>query len=400
MRVWKQLVLGAFFLAASAATAARFVPGADALLVNAGVPQGIVAVLAPSEGSGQSIAATPPPGQGAQRQASQRQGGPAGGSGRGAQQVLVTAAPVAFGVVNDKLDSIGDGQAVNSITVMPSVTGTLASVEVKSGQRLNAGDVLARLDDSSDKIAVNSAKLALASAEEKLARYRGLRTSVSRVETEDARRGVEEAKLALQTAELDLSRRVISAPIGGVAGIVAISPGDNVTTQTKIVDIDDRSEILVDFWVPERFVGVVAVGAAVEASAIAQPGKLYKGTVAAIDSRIDVASRTIRVRAQIPNVNDALRAGMSFAVSMRFDGDRYPAVDPLSVQWDSKGSYVWRLKEGKAERVPVKIVQRNPEYVLVDGKLVEGDSIVSEGMQRVRPGLAVTVANATGGNQS
>jgi RND family efflux transporter MFP subunit len=398
MRVWKQLILVAGVLVAGAAVAARFVPGADAMLTNAGVPQGLVAALAPSgEGAGQSMAATPP--QGGQRTTGQPSG-QGGAGGRGPQQVLVSAAPVAFGTVNDKLDSIGDGEAIKSITVMPLVAGTLASVDVRSGQRINAGDVLARLDDASEKIAVNSAKLALSSAEEKLARFSRLRTAVSRVETEDAQRAAEEAKLALATAELELSRRVITAAIGGIAGIVTVNPGDNVTTQTKIVDIDDRSEILIDFWVPERFAGAIKVGGPVEASAIAQPGKLHEGIVAAIDSRIDVASRTIRVRAQIPNADDALRAGMSFAVSMKFAGERYPAVDPLSVQWDSKGSYVWRLKEGKAERVPVRIVQRNPENVLVDGALAEGDSIVSEGMQRVRPGVAVTVAGAPKAGQS
>ena len=151
---------------------------------------------------------------------------------------------------------------------------------------------------------------------------------------------------------------------------------------------------------PERFANAIAVGAPVDASAISQPGKLYKGSVAAIDNRIDPASRTIRVRAQIPNADDELRAGMSFAVSMKFAGQTYPAVDPLSVQWDSKGSYVWRLNKDKAERVPVRIIQRNPENVLVEGNIKEGDLIVSEGMQRVRPGSQLTVAGAKPEGQS
>ena len=85
---------------------------------------------------------------------------------------------------------------------------------------------------------------------------------------------------------------------------------------------------------------------------------------------------------------------MSFTVSMKFAGETYPAVDPLSVQWDSKGSYVWRLNKDKAERVPVRIVQRNPENVLVEGALKAGDPVISEGMQRVRPGAQLTVAGA------
>jgi multidrug efflux pump subunit AcrA (membrane-fusion protein) len=165
MRAWKQLVLVAGVLVAGAAVAARVVPGAEAILTNAGVPEGVVAVLAPSGSAGESIAATPP----AAGQRATGQTGAQGGGSRSPQQVLVSVAPISFGTVNDKLDSIGDGQAIKSITVMPLVQGTLASVEVQSGQQVNAGDVLARLDDSSEKIAVNSAKLTLSSAEEKLA---------------------------------------------------------------------------------------------------------------------------------------------------------------------------------------------------------------------------------------
>ncbi len=399
MKVWKQLVLGVCVLVGSAAGAARFLPGADQALIGLGLPQSVVSAFTPSV-EGNAMAATAPQG-GANMAGQGHSGGQGqGGARRGAMPVLVTVAPVGIGIVNDRLEAIGDGQAIKSVTVMPAVAGTLASVVIESGAKVDAGAIVARLDDASEKIAVNSAKLALSGAEEKVARYKGLQSSVTRVERDDAQRALDEAKLALETAELNLQRRVITAPISGIAGIVAVNPGDNVTTQTQIVALDDRSEILVDFWVPERFANSISVGAPVGASAIARPGKPYTGMVAAIDNRIDSASRTIRVRARIPNADDELRAGMSFTVSMKFSGETYPAVDPLSVQWDSKGSYVWRLLKDKAERVPVRIVQRNPENVLVEGALKEGDPVISEGMQRVRPGIQLTVAGAKPEGQS
>jgi cell shape-determining protein MreC len=77
---------------------------------------------------------------------------------------------------------------------------------------------------------------------------------------------------------------------------------------------------------------------------------------------------------------------------MRFAGDKYPAVDPLSVQWDSQGSFVWQVVDGKSLKVRVSIVQRNPDYVLVKADLKDGDAIVTQGLQRVRDGGAVRVA--------
>ncbi len=385
MRVWTQAIAGFAVLACGAAAATRYMPGADAALVKAGVPQAFVAIVA-----GEKPAAGAAGGQGAQRQQQGGRGGP----------IMVTSTPVTMGVVNDRLQAIGDGEAINSVTVMPQVSGMIASVTVTSGAAVKAGDVLAALDDANERIAVNTAKLALASAGDKLDRYKGLRTAVTRVEVEAAQQAVDAARLALETAELNLSRRIIRAPISGIAGIVSVNPGDNVTTQTAIATLDDRAEILVDFWVPERFASAITVGTAVEATAMARPGDVLAGTVAAIDNRIDAASRTIRVRARIPNARDTLRAGMSFSVALKFAGETYPAVTPLSVQWDSKGSYVWRIADGKAERVPVRIVQRNPENVLVDGKLAQGDAVISEGMQRLRQGAEVSDRPAKAGGGS
>ncbi|MDY6963878.1 MAG: efflux RND transporter periplasmic adaptor subunit, partial [Pseudomonadota bacterium] len=184
----------------------------------------------------------------------------------------------------------------------------------------------------------------------------------------------------------------IVAPIDGIVGIVAVNIGDNVTTTSNVVSIDNRSELLVDFWAPERFAVAVKPGMPVEASSVSRPGEVFNGTVEAVDNRVDPASRTIRIRAKIPNGDDALRAGMSFNVTMRFEGERFPAVDPLAVQWDSQGSFVWQVREDKSVKTRVRIIQRNPDLVLVEAELAEGDSVVTEGLQRVREGGTVRIA--------
>ena len=89
---------------------------------------------------------------------------------------------------------------------------------------------------------------------------------------------------------------------------------------------------------------------------------------------------------------DELRAGMSFSVSMKFPGDKYPAVDPQSVQWDSQGSFVWQVIDDKSHKVRVSVVQRNPDFILVKADLKDGDKIVTQGLQRVREGGAVRVS--------
>ncbi|WP_421402421.1 efflux RND transporter periplasmic adaptor subunit [Agrobacterium fabrum] len=318
----------------------------------------------------------------------------AGGNRRNGNATLVVTAPVKKGIVNDRLNAIGNGQAIQSVVVMPQVSGTLSEIRTAAGARVVKGQVLARLDDEEQVIERDKAQVALRSAIEKSSSYKNLK-SFSRLDVMDAQIAEEAAKLALSTAELNLKRRDIVAPIEGVAGIVAANVGDNVTTQSTIVSIDDRSEILVNFWAPERFATAIKVGMPVEATSISRPGETFTGEIEAVDNRVDEASRTIRIRAKFGNETDELRAGMSFGVTMRFAGETYASVDPLAVQWDAEGSYVWRVTDNKSNKVRVQIVQRNPDAVLVKAELAEGEPVMIEGLQRVREGGAVRVGNQT-----
>ncbi|EJK82230.1 efflux RND transporter periplasmic adaptor subunit [Rhizobium sp. AP16] len=373
MTAWKQLSLSFLLLAAGIVAVVAFVPGTAGLLRAVGVPEAVVATVAPGKGTKGEKAAN-------------------GGARRGVDTPLVVTEAVVSGVVNDRLSAIGTGDAIRSVVVMPQATGTIREILIKSGNHVKQGQVLARLDDDEQIIARGQAEVALKSAVEKSQLYHTIKSSVSRMDVFDSEIAEQGAKLALQSAELALKRRDIVAPIDGIVGIVPVVIGDNVTTTTSIVTLDDRSEVLVDYWVPERFANTVKVDQPVEATSVARPGRLFSGVVEAVDNRVDGASRTLRIRARIDNATDELRAGMSFNVGMRFAGETYPSVDPLSVQWDGEGSYVWRVVDGKSTKVRVSVVQRNPDAVLVQADLKDGDRIVTEGLQRVTEGGAVRFA--------
>lgn len=381
MRLWKQLLICVVILVAGLGVWVHFVPGADAMLAKAGVPQKVIALVAKPAGEAKEGGQGQGSGQGRRNQ---------GGGGGGAP--LVVTQPVDVAVVNDRLNAIGNGAAILSVSVTPQATGNLTEVLAKSGDRIEKGQVIARLDSDEQVIAADQAKVAVDSAKEKVERNRRLGNAVSVAVLRDAEFAMQAAELALKTAELDLKRRDIVSPSAGIVGIITVNPGDYVTTSTPIAVVDDRSQILVDFWVPERFSNKISVGQDVSATAIALPTSELSGVIDAIDNRVDQESRTLRVRARIENPDDTLRAGMSFSVSVRFAGDQYPTVNPLAVQWSADGSYVWRVQEEKSQRVPVKIIQRNSDKVLVDAELAKGDAVVMEGVQRLRDGGAVRLA--------
>lgn len=314
-------------------------------------------------------------------------------SGSGRMAPLVVVEPAGLKTVNDRLEAIGTGLALSTVSVTPYSNGTLRTLSVKAGAQVEKDQILAELDAETETIVAEKARIALQDAENTLARMNALKASntTTQVQVVAAELALANSKLALQDAELALSRRTIRAPIAGVIGILPVNVGNYVTSATSIATIDDRSKVLIDLWIPERFSPQVRIGQSVRAEATALPGADYEGQISAIDNMIDEASRTLRVRAEITNPSDILRAGMSFQVVILFPGDQYPSVNPLSIQWDSSGSYVWRIRDEKAERVPARIVQRNSQSVLVDAQINEGDEIVTEGVQTVRDGGMVQV---------
>ena len=384
MRIWNQLLLSVAVLLGGLCFWVYLSADAGRTLISMGAPEALVSAINPK--ASEPVSAT----VAGSAQRSRGSGGNQENSG-GLQAVLVSTRPVGTGIVNDSLSAIGDGEAIQSVVVMPQATGTINEILVKSGDRVKKGQALAQLDDDEQIILRDQAQVLLRSAREKSESYRNLK-SFSRLDVLDAQIAEETAQLALTNAELALKRRSVLAPIDGIVGIVAINIGDNVTTSSNVVTIDNRSELLVDFWAPERFAVQVKNGMPVEATSISRPGQTFKGSVDAIDNRVESASRTIRIRAKIPNGDDTLRAGMSFGVTMRFPGETYPAVDPLAVQWDSQGSYVWRIEDHKSVKTRVRIIQRNPDAILVAAELNEGDAIATEGLQRVREGGAVRIA--------
>jgi RND family efflux transporter MFP subunit len=273
--------------------------------------------------------------------------------------------------------------------VTPYVAGRVAAIEVASGDFVAAGTPLVRLDSETEEIALDRARLVAEDATAAVARSRELRASgaINEVALLQSVLAAEQAALAVRDAELALDHRTIRAPFDGWVGILGVDIGDQVTSATEVATLDDRSRILVDFRIPERFVGQVTVGAPVTARALALVGGPITGEVVTLDSRVSPDTRTLRVRASFDNADDVLRAGMSFAISLSFPGDTLAAVDPLAVQWSADGAYVWISDEGVARQVPVRIVQRNNDAVLVDADLAAGTKVVTQGVQLLRAGL-------------
>lgn len=318
-----------------------------------------------------------------------------------APAVPVLVAPVRAVENRTLVRAVGTGEASQTVSIYPRTAGNIVEVGFAPGDRVEAGQMLIRLDDDEEKLAVRLAEVRIRDAQQLLRRYeravRGGGVSASEVDT--ARTTLEEARIQLAQAEVALERRTVEAPFAGVVGFSDVERGDRATETTLITTLDDPSAILIDFDVPEAVAGRVKPGDSVTATTWSFPGETLSGTVTAVGSRIDPETRSLRTRARISNPGDRLRTGMSFEVRLDLPGETLPSMPEIALQWGRDGSYVWVVRDGKAVREAVVVRRRTGGRVLADVALADGDRVVIEGTMRLRDGLAVdaTALDATGG---
>jgi RND family efflux transporter MFP subunit len=317
--------------------------------------------------------------------------------------VPVIAAPVVMAEDRLSLEAVGTGRAQRSVMLRAETPGMVAEMPLEAGERYRAGDVLVRLDDVDERLAVELAETRLAEANRVRDRYRQLQDSgaAAQARLDEVRTAAEVARIELEAAREALSERVVLAPFDGIAGLSQIDVGDWVDSDVEIASFDDRSVLLVEFELPEALIPRVQSGTTVTASTPAAPDRRFEGSVAAVDSRITTASRTALVRVAIPNPEDRLRPGASFTVRLELPGERYPVVPELALQFSEGALHVWRI-DGEAvepvvEAVEVRLVRRREGEVLVEGALEQGDLVVVEGTQRLAPGQEVTVVRTLDG---
>ncbi len=322
-------------------------------------------------------------------------GQPPEGRSRSATPVHVLVSPLQIEPTRTRVEAVGTSRAIRSIELHPATSGEVAAVHFEPGQRVSKGDLLVELDKRDERLAVDLARVRVEDAERLLERYRrsGSSGAVLPTQLDAAETAVETARIELERAQVALDDRTIRAPFDGYVDVTEVYPGDRINPDTVITTLDDRSALLVSFDVPELMIRELETGGEVDLSMWNFADRKFRGTVTEIGSRIDPATRTFVARATVDNASDALRPGMSFQVSVSVEGATKPVVSETAVQWGADGAFIWTIVDGRAVRVPVRIVQRQQGRVLIETDLEPGSPIVVEGVQRMRDGIEVTVGN-------
>jgi len=318
---------------------------------------------------------------------------------RGDQQAkLVVTQPVTFLNETRNVEAVGSAEAVQSVVLYPAVGDEVTQINFVPGQFVEKGKVLVKLDDRRQRTAVKRAQLTLDDAQRTVGRltesYKKGAVPINELDLAKTQRDL--AEVALEDAKADLQDRHIVAPFDGMVGITDIEVGDRITEQTVVTTLDNRSKLYINFKAPEASLPVLLNSPDVTLEPWTDRENIVNAEIAQVDSRINETDRTLRARAILDNSNDKFRPGMSFRVNLTIEGDRYAAVPESALLWGATGAYIWLADNGKAKRVDVNVHQRLRGTILVSGDVNPGDTLIAEGVQRLRTGQAITTEIAGG----
>jgi membrane fusion protein, multidrug efflux system len=307
-------------------------------------------------------------------------------------------AKVAAVAWRDTLDALGTARANESVTLTAKVSETVRKVAFDSGDVVRAGDVIVDLSSGAQLAGLEEARAAYQEAERQLARGQELAQtriiSESQLDTQRSMRDAAKARMDVVRAQL--SDRVITAPFDGILGLRRVSPGSLVTPGSEIATLDDISVIKLDFSVPERYLAVLSKGQDIAAHSETYPDRDFAGRVASVDSRVDPVTRSVTVRAEVPNPERLLRPGMLLSVRLYHAPRSAIVVPEIAVIQVGTEAFVYRVdRDQTASRVKVELGSRRRGEVEIADGLSAGDVIVTEGAVKLREGGRVTSTPAS-----
>ncbi len=325
----------------------------------------------------------------------QTSGGP-GGMGAGSAPVPVVTRAVESRPLAVEVEGLGTTRANESIDVTAKLTNTVMAVRFTEGAWVNAGAVLVELDGAQAQADLAAAEASLAESRSAHTRSRDLfaQKALSQAQLEQIEATLKGNEARVLSAQARANDTVIRAPFAGRVGLRRVSVGALVSAGAVITTLDDTRTMKLDFEVPETFMTVLVPGLAISATSVAYPGEVFRGEVQSVDSRVDPVTRSIRVRARLPNGDNRLRPGMFLTVLVQREPSPALVVPEQALVPERGRTYVFVLAEGKVSRREVTVGRRSPGLAELLSGVSEGERVVVEGTQKVREGVTAEEAPA------
>ena len=306
----------------------------------------------------------------------------------------------------DRVEALGTLRANETLELTATVSEIVTAIDFDDGQRVEAGDILVEMTSKEEHALIEEEKSTIAEAKKQYDRVRRLvkRGAASPALLDQRRREYQTARARLRAIESKLQDRLIVAPFSGIVGLRNISVGALVEPGDVVTTLDDDSVMKLDFTVPAIYLATLKTGLPIVARSPAFADRKFEGTIASIDSRIDPSTRSIVVRAILPNPDRLLKPGLLMSVELLKNHREAMVIPEESLIPLGRENYVFVVDRSAdptvAEQRKVKTGSRRPGEVEILAGLRSGEFVITQGALRTRAGQPVKIIAVDSGDES
>ena len=302
--------------------------------------------------------------------------------------------------------SVGTISAVQGATVSAELAGTVAEIKFENGGGAKKGDVLVRLDASSEEAQLRSAEAELELARSDLARTRDLATRnvVSKAELDSAESKFKQKEGSVNNMRAMIAKKEVLAPFDGQLGIRLVNVGQMITAGQQVVSLQALDPLYVDFALPQQYLSRLSPGLEVRVHTDVLTGREFVGKLTALNSSVDPVTRNVTLQATIENKDRALRPGMFAKVDVVLPENQKTLVVPgTAISYAPYGDSVFVIEKKKDEKTGkesqnlrqqfVRVGEARGDFVSITKGLEPGQTVVAAGVFKLRNGMPVVINN-------
>jgi len=304
------------------------------------------------------------------------------------------------------LSAVGSISPVQGAMISAELAGTVAEINFQSGSLVKKGEVLLKLDASAEEAQRRSAEADLELAKHDLDRAQDLsvRKVISAAEFDATQSKYAQKKATVENMQSVIDKKQIRAPFDGTAGIRAVNPGQMVKVGDPLVSLQALGQVFVDFSLPQQQLADVKTGLTVKVTTDAVPDREFEGTLTAVNSSIDPATRNVSLQATLDNQDNALRPGMFGRVKVLLPQKHATLFIPATaVSYAPFGNSVFVIEKKTDDKTKqeslilrqqfIRTGETRGDFVAVTDGLKASERVVSSGVFKLRNGMNVVVDN-------
>jgi membrane fusion protein (multidrug efflux system) len=304
------------------------------------------------------------------------------------------------------LSAVGSISPVEGAIVAAELGGVVSDIKFENGGSAKKGDVLMRLDTSSEEALLRSSEAEADLARTDLERTRGLASQkvISKSEFDAADSKFRRLTAVVDQMRSNIRKKTIVAPFDGQLGIRQVNVGQMINPGQQVVPLTSLDPVFADFALPQQYLGQLTPGLEVQVTTDALPGHVFKGKLTAINSMVDSSTRNITLQATLESPDHALRPGMFAKAEVTLPEKHKTLVVPGSaISYAPFGDSVFVIDKKKDEKTGkesqvirqqfVRVGEARGDFVAITQGLKAGDMVVSTGVFKLRNGMTVTINN-------